>query len=268
MSKISKAFKAIIEIIKNPWLLNTVLDNDLVWLKHLAKTAGLEKGLPVIEIDELIPNFKSTINCFAFLEGGSLPTDVALLQSMASKFKDATYFEIGTWRGESVVNVANCAKEAYTLSLSKKELLDFGFKEKYADLHGYFSLKDSNIIHLQGNSLTYNFAALNKKFDVIFIDGDHHYESVKKDTENVFKHLVHDNSIVIWHDYAFNPEKMRPEVMSAIVDGTPKDKRSKLYHVSNTLCAIYINGSFKTHVLEEYTTPNKSFIVSVESKRL
>ena len=124
MKKLTKVFKAITEIIKNPWLLNVVLDDDSVWTKHIAKNYNNRKSLPVVEIDELIPNFKAHLNCFAMLEGGSLPTDIALLQAMVKRFENATYFEIGTWRGESVTNVAPYAKECYTLSLSKQELLN------------------------------------------------------------------------------------------------------------------------------------------------
>lgn len=268
MKKISKALKGIFEIIKNPWLLNVVLDDDRVWQKHIANNYHNLKSLPVIDINDLIPNFKATLNCFAMLEGGSLPTDIALLQYMVQRFTNATYFEIGTWRGESVTNVAPYTKECYTLSLSKQELLQFGFDEAYADLHGFFSNNNPSIIHLKGNSLTYDYASLNKKFDVVFIDGDHHYESVKKDTENVFKHLLHENSIVIWHDYAYNPEKQRPEVMAAILDGAPKEKHKNIYHVSNTLCAIYINQSFNTSHLKEYNVPNKKFEITIESKPL
>ena len=138
MKKIKKTAKAIFELIKNPWLLNTILDNDLVWKNYIHKHYNNSNGLPVVEIDELIPNFKATLNCFAVLEGGSLPTDIAILQSMVKRFENASYFEIGTWRGESITNVAPYAKECYTLSLSKKELLAYGFDEKYADLLGFF----------------------------------------------------------------------------------------------------------------------------------
>lgn len=268
MKKIKKALKALTEIIKNPWLLNTVLDHDSVWGNYVHKNYSGRKSLPVVQIDEFIPGFNATLHCFAVLEGGSLPTDIALLQNVAKRFPDGSYFEIGTWRGESVTNVSPYIKECYTLSLSKKELLNAGFQEKYADLHGFFSKKIPSIIHLEGNSLTYDFAALNKKFDVIFIDGDHHYESVKKDTEHVFRHLVHDKSIVIWHDYAYNPEKVRPEVFAAILDGTPKDKHPYLYHISNTLCAVYVHQAYATHELEDYTTPDKVFEISIESKRI
>jgi hypothetical protein len=70
-----------------------------------------------------------------------------------------------------------------------------------------FIKENSKILHLEGNTKTFDFAGLGKKYDLIFIDGDHSYEMVKHDTEQVFKHLVHDNSVVVWHDYAYNPEK-------------------------------------------------------------
>jgi predicted O-methyltransferase YrrM len=265
MKKIRKTLKAIVAITKNPWLLNNVLADDAVWQQYLEKNYQLKNGLPVVDINQLSPNFPETLDCIAFLDGSSLPTDFALLKSLTKKFKDCSYFEIGTWRGESVMNVADCCKECYTLNLSKEEILSLGLSEKYADLHGFFSKRKENIHHLTGNSLSYDFKSLNKKFDVIFIDGDHRYEYVKSDTENIFKHLLHDQSIVVWHDYAYNPEKYRPEVLSGILDGISKDFRKNLYHVSNTMCAIFIKENFSTSVLQSPLTPDKIFKVTLES---
>lgn len=268
MNKISKTIKAITEIIRNPWLLNHVLADDSVWQKYLLKNYNLQNGLPEVSIDELIPNFSETLDCIAFLDGSSLITDFALLKSLCKKFEDCSYFEIGTWRGESVMNVADVCKECYTLNLSTEEIIKFGLSEKYADLHGFFSKGKKNIHHLTGNSLNFDFKNLNKKFDVVFIDGDHRYEYVKADTANVFKHLLHESSIIVWHDYAYNPEKIRPEVLAAILDGIPPEYRKHLYHVSNTMCAIFIREQFSTTELQDPVTPDKIFRVSIESKRL
>ena len=129
-------------------------------------------------------------------------------------------------------------------------MLESGANERYADLHGYFSKSKANIIHLEGNSMHFDFQSLGKKFDVIFIDGNHHYEFVKNDTEKVFKHLVHEKSIIVWHDYAYNPEKLRPEVLAGILDGLGSENRNYLYHVANTMCAVYIREEMKTTKLE------------------
>lgn len=268
MKKIKKTVKAIIEIIKNPWLLNIVLSNDTVWDNYLIKNHDLRHGLPVLDINDICPDFSETLDCFAFLDGGSLPTDIALLKALSKKFEACKYFEIGTWRGESVINVAESAAECYTLNLSEEELLSLGFEQQYASLHAFFSKGKENIKHLTGNSMNYDFAGLNQKFDLIFIDGNHNFEFVKNDTEKIFEHLIHDKSIIVWHDYAYNPEKLRPEVLSAILDGTPAHFRKHLYHVSNTMCAVFCRGDFSTSTLSAPSTPNKIFKLMIENKTI
>lgn len=265
MKKFTKTFRAIFEILKNPWLLNNVLSDDIIWSNRLSKKYNLTNGFSVIEINHLFPNFKVTLKTFSFLEGGSLPTDIAILKLLALRIKNCSYFEIGTWRGESVVNIAEVAKECYTLNLSKDEILSLGLSEKYANLHGFFSKGKENIIHLEGNSLTYNFKNLNKKFDLIFIDGGHDYKHVKNDTEKIFEHLIHNTSIIVWHDYAYNPEKLRPEVINGILDGTPKKFHNNLYHISNSMCAIFIREEFKTKLFLTPTKPNKTFNINIET---
>jgi predicted O-methyltransferase YrrM len=268
MNKIGKAIKGIIEIIKNPWLLNKVLSDDTVWNKYLVKKYNINHGLPMLDINQISNDFSETIESFAFLDGGSLPTDIVLLKLLSKKFTKCTYFEIGTWRGESIINVAENAEECYTLNLSKSEILSLGLSEIYADLHGFFSKGKGNIKHISGNSLTFDFQSLNKKFDLIFIDGNHHYDYIKNDTEKIFKHLVHDDSIVVWHDYAYNPEKLRPETLAAILDGTPPEHRKYLYHVSNTMCAVFIRSEFSVKTFETPMIPNKTFKVTIESSKL
>jgi predicted O-methyltransferase YrrM len=266
MKKIGKSIKALVEIFRNPWLLNKVLEDDVVWNKYISKKYKIDHALPVVDINAICPNFSETLNCFAFLDGSSLPTDIALLKCLCRKFEQCKYFEIGTWRGESVANVAEDATECYTLNLSKEEILSLGLSKKYADLHGFFSKGKFNIKHLTGNSLTFDFKELNKKFDLIFIDGDHRYKYVKNDTEKIFENLIHPNSIVVWHDYAYSPEKPRAEVLAAILDGIPAEYQKYLYHVSNTMCAVFIRDKFATSRLEEPVTPDKIFNIQIESK--
>lgn len=262
MSKLKKIVKALQMLLKKPSLINLITNSEFSWEEYIRKNHFNKQQLSAIQFTDIIPNFNETLHTWSFLGGGSMPTDIMLLKSLANNIKNCSYFEIGTWRGESVVNVAETAKECYTLNLSKKEITDLGLSEKYADLHGFFSKKTENIMHLFGNSISFDFEQLQKKFDLIFIDGNHTYEFVKKDTESVFKHLVHENSIVVWHDYAFHPEKVRYEVLAGILDGIPPTKKENLYHVSNTMCAIYYPKKTK-HFLEEYPIkPNKKFKIT------
>ena len=268
MKKIKKALKAVRAVIKNPWLLNHVLSDDGLWKDYLAQHHYPVKGLPVVEPDTLFPRFSESLGYFSFLDGGSLPTDIALLKMLAKRFKDCRYFEIGTWRGESVANVADVAARCFTLNFSRKEMLEKGFDEKYVDMHGFFSKGKENITHLEGNSQTFDFAGLHQKFDLIFIDGDHHYASVKKDTENVFGHLVHGKSVVVWHDYAYHPEKFRPEVFAAIWEGVPVEKRKSLVHVANTLCAVYLPETVEVHSMEAPVKPRVNFKITIKTEKI
>lgn len=261
--QIGKTFKALIAITKNPWLLNHVLADDSLWLKQVQKQYGIN-SLPVVEIDKLIPGFKEELNTFAFLEGGSLPTDLSLIRALCKTVPNCSYFEIGTCRGESVKNVVDVCADCVTMDLDPKLITD----KAEGELVGFFSKNDSKIKQLYANSLTFDYASLGKKFDVMFIDGDHHYESVKSDTANVFKYLVKDSSIVIWHDYGFDPVTPRHEVMAAILDGMPAECRKNVYHVSNTMCAVYINKSLPVIDLAAARRPARKFKVTVESQPL
>jgi len=262
-NRIAKTFKGLLAIAMNPWLLNHVLADNTLWEKEVAKKYKI-KSLPVVDINELLPGFKEELSTFAFLEGGSLPSDLALIRGLCKTVEGCKFFEIGTCRGESVVNVADICKMCYTLDLDPKNIAD----EAESKTIAFFSKGNKDIKQLYGDSRTFDYAGLNQKFDVMFIDGDHHYEFVKGDTENVFKHLVHDKSIVIWHDYGYDPVTPRFEVLSGILDGIPSHLKKNLYHVSNTMCAIYINKVLPTKELSEARIPNKKFNIKIESRPL
>jgi len=264
MEKIKKLIKGIGLIIKNPWLINLVIDDNNNWKKYISKKYKIDNGLPILNIDAFISEKKASISTFAFLDGGSSPLDLVLLKTLAAQIENCSYFEIGTWRGESVANVAEVAKECVSLNLSDQEMKEMKLSQKYIDLHGYFSKKQRNVKHLKGNSKTYDFNGLEKKFDLIFIDGDHHYEMVKNDTEKIYESLMKENTIIVWHDYAANVEHIRYAVFAGILDGLPKEAHKNLYQVSNTQCAIYIKKEFPSSSKSYPETPNKKFKVEVQ----
>ena len=265
MTKLQKLIKSIQYIIKQPSLVNLILDQNDIRKLEFQKKYPQFLSLPEVSLDEISDsNFESNVHLF-ILDGGSLPTDLALLKTLAKGKK--SYFEIGTWRGESIWNIAKEIDDCTTLNLSKSEMEAMGWNKKYAELHGILSKKNQKILHLEGNTKTFDFAGLNKKYDLIFIDGDHSYEMVKHDTEQVFKHLVHDNSVVVWHDYAYNPEKIRYEVFKAILDGTPKEFHKNLYHPQNTMCAVFTKENYKTSNFESPKTPEVLFEVSLKSNQ-
>ena len=107
--RIKKVIKAAWLILRNPWLLNKILEHDSTWKKYVEDKYKMPAGLPLIFSEDLFDDFNITIEPFSFLDGGSLPTDLALLKKLASMTDHCKYFEIGTWRGESVANVARVA---------------------------------------------------------------------------------------------------------------------------------------------------------------
>ena len=239
MSKIGKAIKAFWWILRKPVLLNRVLTDEDTWHGYVEKKYHMSEGLPVVELDQLIGSGPIKLGPMTFLDGGSLPTDMMLLAGLAERIDDCNYFEIGTWRGESVAAVSPRVASCNTLCLTDEEMRHMGMHPRTIESHGIFSKKLGNVAQLRGDSRTFDFAQLRKKFDLIFIDGDHHYDFVKSDTVKLFKHLVHDRSIVVWHDYGFHPDQVRFEVMAAILDGVGPERAPLVYHVAHTKCAIY-----------------------------
>lgn len=267
MKKLGKALTGLWQIVKNPWLLNHVLDEDIYWHKKVVKKHGFENGLPVIALEDLFPGFSETVSPYAFLDGSCIPTDLALLRSLARKYKVESYLEIGTWRGESVANVAPLVKEAVTLNLPDAEMRAMGMSEDHINLHRCFSKDLPNVTHLQANSLTFDFSSLQKQFDLIFVDGDHHYEAVFSDSANVLKALKPGNGIIAWHDYARNPEQVRWSVLAGILDGLPAEMHKHLYHVSNTLCAVFLpqlDTAIPRNDLKPNERPGKYFELRVK----
>lgn len=235
---------------------------------YIIERYGLEYGLPTIDFLDIFPKFDEIIDPFSFLEGGSLITDLVLLKLLARRYDPCRYLEIGTWRGESVANVASIADECYTVSFSEEEMRKENFPNRSILVHSYFSKDLNNVTHIGHDSRTFDFTTINKKFDLLFLDGDHSYESVKIDTRNAFQLLRDSRSMIVWHDYGVSPETVRWSVLAGIMDGCPKEKLKNLYHVSNTMCAIYTNERFETTITEYPQIPNKKFTVRLSAIRL
>ena len=267
--------RALRALARTPALLNEVLAADApAWrsraLAHAARWPGLgPAGLPLVPLAHFVPPAAvHTVAPFAFGDGGSLPTDLLLLRALARQHHNCRYFEIGTWRGESAANVAAEAATVHTLNLSAAEMRALGLPERYIKLHGFFSKKVSNVMHLHGNSATFDLAALHREagpFDVVFIDGDHRYEAVRRDTARIFEHLVGPATVVVWHDASRQPGQPRWEVLAGLLDGLPAALPGQLAQVGNTLCALYAPGGLPTQQAGTLADPLE-YVVTVNEQ--
>ncbi len=235
--------------------------------KQLKTKYGLNQ-LPTIDLLDLFPDLDETVSPYSFLSGTSLITDLALLKLLARKQKGGSYLEIGSWRGESIANVNDVLEDCVSVTLSEKEMQAYGFSNDFIKVHGIFS-KDCNYEAHGHDSKTFDFTSLNKKFDLIFIDGDHSYGGVLNDTQKILPLLKDDKSIIVWHDYSFNTEDVRYTTLKAILDGMPKEMHKDLYHVSNTMCAVYIPGLNLQKSFTKFPSyPTKKFSLQLKAEKI
>ena len=261
---VNATLKTIKNLIINPASIFLVLGDQTPYKKYLKKKYNIEQ-LKTVDINTFLTEKKSKIENYTFLDGSSLITDLALLRSMARSLPHCEYLEIGTWRGESIINVAKEAKHCTSINLSPDDIVKLGYEKEYADLHSCLIKNVGNITQVYANSLSFDFASLNKKFDLIFVDGDHNYETVKSDSAKVFQLLQNDDSMIVWHDCGFNPETPRHSVIAGILDGVPAETHANIYHISNSICAVYTKKQVTAAYQSKYIKPDKVFNVSIEN---
>jgi hypothetical protein len=268
MFKFATALKIFKILVRNPQQLARIIDSEAEFRDYVIRTYGFQFGLPKIDLLDLLPGLHETVEPYSFLEGGSLPTDLALLKGLVRKYKLSHYFEIGTWRGESVANVASVATKCISLRLSDEEMKQKGYSDDVIAVHEFFSKGLSNVTHIYHNSASFDFSSLGENFDLIYIDGDHDYDPIKSDTRNAFTLLRNQRSVIVWHGYGNGTEKGRWSSLAGILDGCPPDKRNSLYHVSNTKCTIYIRGTFEAKFKPYPEMPDKNFPIELSAKRI
>ncbi len=263
MDKLSKLLLALKRLVKQPSLLNLIIDDPIANKQEVIKKYNLPTGFNEINFSDVTKNESLTLPLFAFGGGGSMPTDLLVLQSLAKNIPNCTYFEIGTWRGESAYNVSQVAQKVFTLNLSKEELLQLNETPDYIHQIAQFSKDIKNIQHLKGNSFTFDFSSYHKTIDLVFVDGDHRYPAVVNDTKKAFDLVKNKNSIIVWHDYAASPNELRYEVMLGILDGAPTWAHQHIYKVSNTLCAIYYPFKIENKPFNYPGEVTKTFTVTI-----
>lgn len=268
MNKVAKSLRALYWIARKPVLLNRVLSDPDQWESHVNRNYPHMTALPVIGMEQVVKSSSLDLGPMTFLDGGSLPTDMMLLAGLAESIPACRYFEIGTWRGESAAVVSSRAKSCHTLSLSADEMRHMGVPESSIAQHAMFSQDLDRVHHLEGNSKTFDFAGLNQTFDLIFIDGDHHYDAIVSDTRQVFQHLVHEKSIVVWHDYGYHPDTIRYETLAAILDALGPDRAQQLYHVGHTKAAIYTGLSYPSREASFPMSPRETYQLKLSRKSL
>ena len=70
--------------------------------RRMDRVYGLGKGLPTIDLLDVVPDLDETVHPHCFMNGSSRTVDLAFLKALARKFPHCRYLEIGTLRGERI----------------------------------------------------------------------------------------------------------------------------------------------------------------------
>lgn len=103
-----------------------------------------------------------------------------LLNHLVDTYNVVNYLEIGVFTGECISNV----------KAEHKDGVDPGHEGIVHPKVNYPITSDEFFEFIKGHDI---------KYDLIFIDGLHHYDQVKKDIKNSLKH-IQPNGIIMMHD--------------------------------------------------------------------
>jgi len=151
--------------------------------------------------------------------GGNHPIFEELILSAKNSIK--IIIEIGTWKGQSAIHMANILKRnnikckifCVDTFLGTWELEENDLKNGYPQIYYKFLNNivyekcEDYIIPCPNTSLFYyqKFKDLNLKADLIYIDGSHMYDDVYADIKN-YSNLLTQNGIIFGDDFTFFPD--------------------------------------------------------------
>lgn len=188
--------------------------------------------LPDILLEELFEDFGSQTVMLHQLPCGSWSTplaDVVMLLKVVLCSQPKKLLEVGSFRGYTALylaqHVANDAK-IVTVDLYPEH------GEAYRNT-SYASMIERRVGETSVSMFQQDIPG---SYDLIFIDADHSYAGVKRDTELVLP-LVSPTGYILWHDYAnwgyFNGKNGVPEYLRELSETLP------IAHITGSDLAIY-----------------------------
>ena len=125
--------------------------------------------------------------------------------------------EIGVFKGEFLENIIKTCNISsvdavdlfegtqYSGDVNGNNIIEYNLDTSFLELSEKFKdMPDVKII--KSDSSKYLSSVENNYYDIIYIDGDHSYQGVKKDLEASFE-KVKDGGFIMGHDYEMNAEK-------------------------------------------------------------
>jgi hypothetical protein len=179
-------------------------------------TQAEKRGIATAQINEVVdPNTLTVVMENFRTQHGNVTYTELLYMCMVVKARlrpGENFLEIGTFDGNTISNISLNVPEnstCYTIDLpiGVQNLDDkyLGGDKDLVDSRGEKQLKHrgrKNVQQFYSDSTKFDYSQVN--FSGAFIDGAHHYEGVKQDTENILRHIKRPG-FVLWHDfYGYN----------------------------------------------------------------
>lgn len=239
------------ECISKPRFLFRVLKRNCIGIDR-----RIYGTLPETSLEAIVPNSENLTlelnNAFDRTAGTSISLEeLCCLLAIAKHLKPKRILEIGTWNGNTSLNLAantdativtmdlppdfRAEEDRVSLLYPKAKLNLTGRKELGRQFKG--DRLGSRIHQVYGDSARIDWGQLEGPFGLIFIDGCHDYSYVQSDTKNALAH-VENGGAICWHDY-----RMIADV-SRVVDEVARNARDlQVYAIEETRLAV----AFKTN---------------------
>ena len=192
------------------------------------------KFLPECDAQAVIPRFSETEIRITQCPLGNWSTplaDVFVLLKAALGFESKRILELGSYRGDTARLLAeNTGPDTVICAVDADER------------HGasYQGLPIASKIRRRTGRISPALFDSKERFDLIFVDADHDFDSVMNDTEVAFQ-LLAQPGVILWHDYNhefyFHDMCGVPEALNVFA------KRHAIYSMRGTWLAIHSNLS-------------------------
>jgi predicted O-methyltransferase YrrM len=172
--------------------------------------------------------------------------EIFVLNLFASQKNVKKILEIGTYDGRSAMNLSANSQEnsiLYTVDLPENDY-ETGLREVMSPFNndtrnltkiGHLIEEEKNrkVQIIRKDSFELNFKESIGNVDLVFIDGCHKFDYVKKDSINSFE-ILNPNGFLIWHDYGYVGD------VSKFVDQWAKQNDRTVKRIAGTRIAYLV----------------------------
>ncbi len=194
-------------------------------------------------------NIEFKLSNMSFSWGSSGVLDYVLLRSLIYKYNLKSYFEIGTYIGDSLTCISDLVEVCYSLSVpeSHPAHMKNWCKERHMNDYSGKLVKGDNIISFLNDSKKFQWDEFNDKIDLYFVDGDHSFQGVLIDSINIANRMDWENDFIVWHDCrsVFIYEDVVEAIKIAL-----GEHYDNFYIFDSCMCGIYIPPKYRKDFVE------------------